>query len=190
MARAPKPKPPSKTGRRASSTGRSNPMVDQDNWRVKVQQSRLKFDDEQKKIYLRELAEHSRKGDAANAAGVCMNLVRSHIANDPEFEAAVAKALDRYRDKIVAHHQRLTLEGYTKPILGGQFKDVVVAEEKIYPIQLLAMELRKVDHAYRDKETASRPDIGGVLVAPAEASSAEDWAARYGADTAKKPDNA
>ncbi len=38
----------------ASTTGKADPQVDQTNWRVGLQTSRVKFDDAQKAIYLHD----------------------------------------------------------------------------------------------------------------------------------------
>ncbi len=68
----------------ATTTGKKNPKADQTNWRVKLQQSRLKFDDDQKDLYCSELREHGRKNRAARACGVAAATARRHIDNDPD----------------------------------------------------------------------------------------------------------
>lgn len=101
---------------RPSTTGKRNPKVDQSNWRTRLQQSRVKFDDDQKEIYLRELAEHGLKGRAAEAAGVCPQTVGNHLENDPDFEAAHNAALESYRDTLADEVRRRGRDGWLEPV--------------------------------------------------------------------------
>lgn len=159
--------------KRPSSTGKvKNVRADQSNWRKKLQTSRLKFDDDQKAVYLEEFAKHGRKADAAKVAGVSFQTVGNHRENDPEFAEAEAAALEVYRSRLIDHHQTLLFEGE----LHQRFdKDGNLVESKrVYPIQLISMELKKHDQGYREKQTVDLHHAGGVMVAPAEMTP-EEW---------------
>lgn len=174
-----KPRRPRKKPQ-ASTYGKLNPIADQSSWRVKLRTQSLKFDDEQKETYLVALSEHGQRMAAAAAAGVSLQCVRDHLKNDPDFAAAFDQALQAYRDKVVNVAQKLALEGIKRPIIGGLHKDEVVAHEMVYATNILAMELKRVEPGYRDKQVEQASDeTPGVLVAPAEVDSIEAWAAQY-----------
>lgn len=182
-------------GKRASTTGRRNPQADQSNWRKKLQASRIKFDDAQKDVYLKELARTGRKGQAAEAAGVSSQTVANHLDNDPDFSEAFDAALERYKALLTDEVRRRGVEGWTEPVF---FKGVRVTEpildedgkqvtdEEGSPLlryvgvqkfdsKLLELEIKRVDPSYRDKAGI---DIdtggGGVIVAPADMTP-EEW---------------
>lgn len=164
----------------ASTHGKFNPIADQSNWRVKLRAQSIKFDDEQKETYLVAISEHGRRTDAARSANVCPQTVANHLKNDPDFARAFDNAIGEYRDKVRGVAQKLALEGVEEPIIGGQFKDTVVATKLVYATNILAMEMRRTDPEYRDKQTEAVTDEAqGVLVAPAEVDSLEAWAAQY-----------
>jgi hypothetical protein len=161
---------------RRSTTGGSGPRnVDQTNWRKKLAAHRIKFDDDQKQVFLDHFRRHGRQHQAAEAAGVSPNCVRDHLENDPDFYEAYQSARDEYKDHIQEQVYRLAVEGVDKPIIGGEFKDEIVAYEKVFFPNLLAMEAKRVNPEYRDKQEHVHEHKGGVLVAPARQSPA-DWA--------------
>lgn len=55
----------------------------------------------------------------------------------------------------------------------------MVSEEKVYPIRLIELELKKHDEGYRDKREVDVKVSGGVLVAPPDVNSIDDWEARF-----------
>ena len=185
MAVKPKTTKPRKKRKspQASTTGKRNPKVVQDTWRTRLMTSRVKFDDDQKEIYLLALADHGRKGDAAKTAGVCPQTVLDHCRNDPNFEAAFNNALDAYRDKFVDHATNLALNGVEKRRYN---KDGDLVEEtKEYPIRLIELELKRVEPGYRDKQTIDMNHKGGVLLAPAGVSPA-DWMKQQAEENSEK----
>ena len=100
-----------------SSTGKvKNVKADQTNWRVKLQQSRIKFDDDQKQVYLVELAKHGLKGRSARAAGVSNQTVRDHMENDEEFATNYEEALEEYRDLLADEVRRRGADGWLEPV--------------------------------------------------------------------------
>jgi len=176
MASTEKPKrvSPRKGIKGPSSTGKVvNVEADQSNWRTKLMTSRIKFDDPQKQIYLNALATHGMKGRSAEAAGVSAQLVRDHLENDPEFQEGYASALETYRDRVVEHATNLALDGIE---VIKYNKDGDIVERRMdYPIRLIELELKRVDPAFREKQTIDvNQSGGGVLVAPAEMTP-EEW---------------
>lgn len=183
-------KPPRKKRKtHPSSTGKVVGVIaDQTNWRIKMQTSRLKFDDPQKQVYLAELRLTGRKGRAAQAAGVCGNTVDKHRDSDPDFAEAAAEAVETYNDHIAQHvHDAGTIgdlkpvfykgKRMTEPILdenGVHLKDpkgelrwrFVEVWEKNY--RMLEIEAKRGDPTYRDKTSIDLNTTGGgVILAPA-----------------------
>lgn len=185
MARDPD-KPRQSRPKTRSTTGNGNPTVDMTNWRVQLQRRRLKFDDVQKAKFLKALATHGMKGRAAEAADICLSIANNHREVDPEFAAAYEAAYEKYRDRVHKVVQKIAIRGLRKPIVGGEFRDQVVAYETIYATNILAMEMKRVDHAWREKTEITANVRGGVLVAPAEVADVTEWAALYGAKADEK----
>lgn len=188
-----------------------NVQADQTNWRNKLQLSRLKFDDSKKDIYIAALADRGKKGMAAEAAGVCLHLVRDHMKNDPDFGEAVENAINTYDDKISEEVRRRGHDGYLEPVYqkGMQALVSVVDPEtgeilydentgkprmklayiRKYSDRMLELEAKRVNPGYRDKQTIDLNSAGtGVLVAPADMTP-EAWIADQKAknENAKSP---
>ena len=149
-----------------SSTGRRNPEADQANWRRKMQQRRLKFDDRAKEVYLDVLARTGRKGLAAEAAGVAPQTVNNHIDNDPDFAESVEIAHETYSNHVVSKIEREALEGHTQPIFDKDGREI--GEKRIFETQLRLAMLKRFDTAYKERSEVDVNHGGGVLVAPAE----------------------
>jgi len=181
------------TGKRwrakSSSTGKVvDVQADQTNWRQKLQQSRIKFDDPQKDVYVTELREHGLKGRAAEAAGVSPATVTKHASIDPDFSEALDEALGTYRDRISNHVNLAGTVGDLMPIFhkGVRVTEPILNEDGTHALndkgepryqfaevrqknyQMLAMEAKRVEPSYREKTTIDlNQSGGGVLVAPA-----------------------
>lgn len=170
-----------------STTGRVQGVkVNQAAWRKKMQLRRIKFDDQQKKIYIAAMNDHALKGKSAQAANVSMQTVYDHLKNDPDFKQAFHEAIDAHADKIVAHHHKLLLEGEITRKYDKEGN--CIEETSKHPIRLIELELKRVEPEYRDKQTIDlNATGGGVLVAPADISP-EDWIKReMEENAAKKP---
>lgn len=148
-------------------------------WRSQIRMSRLKFDDEAKGIFLREYAKWGRMGESAAAAGVTPQTVRHHMEEDEEFANAVMIQEQEYKDKLIGHHQDLVFNGVEKKNYDRNGN--LVSETREYPIRLIELELKKHDKGYRDKQEVEVNHTGGVLVAPAETASVDDWEKRFSA---------
>lgn len=147
-------------------------------WRTVVRMSRTKFDDEAKARFLAVYARWGRMGEAASAAGVSSQTVRKALEEDEDFAEAMLIQEEEYKEKLIAHHQDLVFNGVEK---NRYDKDGNLIEtSRDYPIRLIELELKKHDKAYRDKQELEINHKGGVLVAPAEMSSVDDWEKRFG----------
>ena len=156
-------------------------------WRRQIKMSRIKFGDVEKGIFLETFRKWGRMGEAAAAAGVTTATVRTHIKDDEDFAEAVLLAEDEYREKLVGHHQDLVFNGTIKKSYDRNGN--LVSEETIYPIRLIELELKKHDSGYREKQEISHQHSGGVLVAPAEMGSIDDWQKKFENMRDITPDN-
>jgi len=147
------------------------------NWRQRIRMERIKFNDKAKGVFLEEYRKWGRMGESAAAAGVSTQCVRAHIESDEEFGNALVMAEEEYREKLIGHHQDLVFNGTQRESFdrNGQ----LVSTETIYPIRLIELELKKHDSGYRDKQEVQVNHTGGVLVAPAEMASIDDWEKRF-----------
>lgn len=151
------------------------------NWRVRIKSQQLKFDDEAKGRFLAEYAKHGRIGDSCKAAGVSHTTYLKHLESDTDFGEACLMAEKDYQSRLIAHHQDLVFEGTEK--VSYDRNGNIVSTEKVYPIPLIQMELRKHDEAYRDKREVDMKVSGGVLVAPSDVGSIEDWESKFAGET-------
>lgn len=142
--------------------------MDFSTWRKEVRAAKTGvFDDQAKAIFLLALQQHGREKDAAIAAGVHLSTARGHMDSDPEFALACDEAEAGFRDKLRAHQHDLVFNGVERPILGGKFKDEIVATEKSYPIPLILAELKATDpERYAPKQQMEVQHTGGVLFIP------------------------
>lgn len=156
------------------SKGKRNAKVDQSNWRHKLQQARIKFDDVAKQVFLDTYRVNGNlKMRAADASGVALQTVNEHLKNDRDFAAAFDEATAGWRDNVV---NKAIIEIALEGIQVTKFdKDGKVLEERRdHPVKLLEMELKRVDHSYRENATLDIIAGGGVLIAPAHMTPT-DW---------------
>lgn len=146
-------------------------------WRRRIKMSRKLLDDAGKARFLTEYRKWGRMGDAAAAVPCSTQVVRKEIANDEDFAEAVLMAEEDYRDKLIGHHQDLIFNGTIKKSYDRNGN--LVSEETIYPIRLIELELKKHDSGYREKQEVAVNHSGGVLVAPAEMGSIDDWEKKF-----------
>ena len=146
-------------------------------WRTRIKMSRTKFNEREKEIFLMEYAKWGRIGESAAAAGVSLQTVRKALDDDEEFAEAFLLQEEEYKDRLIGHHQDLIFNGTQKKSYDRNGS--LVSEETIYPIRLIELELKKHDPGYRDKQEVKINHTGGVLVAPAEMASIEDWEAKF-----------
>lgn len=147
------------------------PTRDWSDWQHRFSEEALrkvKFGSEEKMRFLEHYGKYGRKADAARAAGVCTETVNQHIKNDPAFALAVIECKALRADRIEAQAWHVAVEGVDEPIVGGEFKDEVVAHKKVYATNILAMLMKQSNPEYREKsELDLNATGGGVLVVPA-----------------------
>jgi hypothetical protein len=146
-------------------------------WRTKIKMTRLKMREEDMGPFLEEYAKWGRIGEAAAKVGLTPSNIKAAMAADEEFAEAVMLAEEAYRDKLIAHHQNLVFNGTIKRTFGKDGQ--VVSEEQIYPIRLIELELKKHDAGYREKHEVDMKVSGGVVIAPPDMKSIEDWEKRF-----------
>lgn len=147
-------------------------------WRERIKRVRNVFGDEQKFAFLKSYQIHGLITVAANEAGVTVGTVRKHMETDEDFGMACVEAEELYRDRVIQHHQDLLFNGTTKESYDRNGN--IISREKVYPIKLIEMELKKHDKSYTDRKEVDIKVGGGVLVAPAEMT-LEQWKEKYGA---------
>lgn len=146
-------------------------------WRTKIKMSRTKFNEKEKGIFLDEYRKWGRMGESAAAAGVSTQTVRKALEEDDDFAEAMLICENEYKDKLIGHHQDLVFNGQLKKTYDRNGN--LVSEERIYPIRLIELELKKHDQGYREKQEVAVNHTGGVLLAPSEAGSVDDWEKRF-----------
>lgn len=155
------------------------------NWRRRIKMSRIKFGDKEKGRFLDEYRKWGRMGESAALVGVSPQCVREHMHEDEDFAEAMLMAEQEYQEKLIGHHQDLVFNGTIKKSYDRNGN--LVSEETIYPIRLIELELKKHDSGYREKQEMAVTHSGGVLVAPAEMSSIDDWEKRFAKATDVSP---
>jgi len=146
-------------------------------WRTEIKMSAIDFDEDAKGIFLSEYKQHGRMGAACEAAKTTSPTVRRHMRNDKDFALAMLHAEEAYQSRLIEHHQDLVFNGTER--ISYDRNGCVSSKETIYPIQLIAMELRKHDEGYRDKREVALNVTAGVIVAPPELSM-EEWEKQFG----------
>jgi hypothetical protein len=149
---------------------------DEGNLRYRLVKRNNKFDEERQALFLEQIAEHGRPMTASKVCDVSMPRIREYAERNPEFAELYAEAMEAYKDRLLSHHQDLIFNGMLKKSYDRNGN--LVSEEKIYPIPLIQMELRKHDEGYREKREVTMDVKGGVFVAPAGLS-AEDWEKQF-----------
>lgn len=146
-------------------------------WRTVIRMSRKKFDDDAKARFLAVFGRWGRMGEAAAAAGVSTQTVRKAMEEDEDFAEAFMVQEEQYKEKLIGHHQDLIFNGIEKKRYDRNGN--LVEESREYPIRLIELELKKHDKGYREKQQMEITHKGGVLVAPAETKSVDDWEQRF-----------
>ena len=150
---------------------------DTGNWREMIKFTHRSLTEDDKGKILAEYSKWGRIGEAAAVAGVSSGVLKNEMKRDPDFAEAMLLAEEAYRDKLIGHHQNLVFNGTIKETYDRN--GVLVGKETIYPIRLIEMELKKHDAGYRERQEVDIKVSGGVLVAPAEVKSIEDWENRF-----------
>lgn len=168
---------PRRKGSRVGLIRRADPNSP-DGWRYVVGMQKHVFDDDAKQVFLEEYVKWGRMGEAAAACGFTPKTIRSAMESDPDFGEAVLIAEEAYKDKLIRHHQNLIFNGQVKETYDRNGN--LVSREVTYPTRLIELELKKHDPGYREKTEQTINVKRGVMIAPAEMNSIDDWEKKYG----------
>lgn len=146
------------------------------------------FTPERKQQYLELLRSHpDLKGCralCAEAVGISMHTVYDHMKRDPEFAQAFEDAIQAFIDEnLFAAALKRARDGVERPIIGGKFKDEIVAHERVYSDSIMLAMLRAHRPEFKDKADAGAApggNSGGVMIIPSAPSSLTDWQSQYG----------
>lgn len=175
-------------GRASSAPINAVPQADMTNWRRQMMESKLKFDDVQKQIFLDKLLETGKPGLSAAHAGVCQTTVARHRKEDPDFGEAYTRTLKLHAEDIVQRLETAAMEGFENDVYD---KDgVKIGIKTTFETQLRVAMLKRFDPEYKDRQEIEHKG-GGVMVAPA-AMTPEQWLAQQQAanEARQAPDGA
>lgn len=173
---------------RASTTGTFAPIADQTDWRKRLKDCRIKFDDKAKARYLAEYERTGIKGAAARAAGVTNETVLRHIKEvDPDFGEAAEEAWRAWASRVELKMSEEAIEGVlvtksrrVKATDGTDDWEEEVHREVKFETPLRAMIMKRINPEYRENSTlnVNAGSGGGVLVIPM-VSTREEWEALW-----------
>lgn len=143
----------------------------------------LPFTEERKARYVALLQETGLKYVSADAVGVDMETVRAHAKVDEAFARAVDTAQQIWIERnLITESVRRAMTGVDKPIIGGRFKDEIVATERVYSDGLMTVLLKALRPEFRDgpSAVATAGVNAGVMIIPAAPPSMADWQTQFG----------
>lgn len=150
---------------------------------------RVEFTAELKERFLEEYGKTALRAQSAALCGIALRTFEEHYTKDLEFRERVREAKRLYVENVyVAQARMFALEGVEEPIIGGQFRDEIVAYKKNLSTDMLKFLIRRDDATFRDG--AERQDEDGTgqtqgesglvgIVLPGKAMSNDDWKQRY-----------
>ena len=164
--------------------------IDMSEWRQQIRDSkRVKLDDVQKEVFLYWFARTNRKTHSAHAAGVCWQTVLNHMKADPEFEEQFKQAQHQYQDRLEQIAREVAQEGILEPIIGGKSKDKVVAHRRVIATNILAMQMKRANPEYKERQEIDLNHKGGVLLVPG-GMDMDEWIKNFGSPEAKSDSSA
>lgn len=123
-----------------------------------------------------------RKYLCAERVGVSYTTVDDHLKRDPEFAIAFEGARQAWIDEnLIGPALERAIKGTKKPLIGGQFRDQVVAHERVYSDSLMSMMLRAHRPEFKDKDVAlAQVGSAGVLIVPGAPETISEWQKQFG----------
>lgn len=141
------------------------------------------FTVERKEQFLAHLRRTGLRYRSAELTGVSYYTVNDHRNKDAEFRRLFEEAEQAYIDDVlVAAAEERAVRGVQKPIIGGKFKDEVVAHEQVYSDSLLTLLLKSRRKEYKegvDANAAGAAEAKASFAVPGAPMSQEEWKARY-----------
>lgn len=120
---------------------------------------------------------------SAHLCGIAVETIEKARANDKAFNAECIAVEKSFNDDLLRAATQRGIHGVPKPVIGGQFRDEIVAYEQVYSDGLLTtlMKNRHPDFRDGDQNTSQGPSGGGgVLVVPTRHQSIDSWATAEG----------
>lgn len=139
-----------------------------------------KLTEVQKRKFLEQLERVRVPHLAAKACGLKSWMVADEREVNEDFDREIHEILERDTDELVVEARRRAVEGVRKPIIGGRFKDEIVAHEMVYSDGLLQMLLKARRSEFRNGDGASIAVQSGVVVVPGMAGGVEEWEKKFG----------
>lgn len=168
---------------REQMNGRMKEPPPERDWNEAVKGTRLyegrwrRADDRAKATYLEILALTGRIGEAARAAGACMEVFRLLRLNDEKFKELHEEALQDYRDRLEAEAHRRAVEGWEEPVYQ---KGELVGYVTKHSDKMLELLLKRHIPEFTDRVAVDAKHSGGVMVIPQTALSEEEWEQQEG----------
>lgn len=128
---------------------------------VPVLQTRIPIcEPEAQKLFLDVLEITGSVRAACDACGImAVSTVEHHMNRDPDFEQRFEAAMQRHRDQLYAAAVQRAVHGYDVPIVGGPYKDEIVAYERKYSDSLLALLLKRHIPEFREAAASSSTKV-------------------------------
>jgi len=146
----------------------------------------IEFTEERKQRYIDYVREHGVYYLAAAHAGVTPETAIIHRKTDKEFGARVDEAKEQHTDMLVEAATARAVKGVRKPIVGGQFKDEIVAYEQVYSDGLMQtlLKSKRAEYGAQGVEAigggVGNGGGGGILIVPYAPHSIVEWVELYG----------
>lgn len=144
----------------------------------------VEFSPERREMYIDYVRDHGVFSLAAAYAGVTPETAQVHRKADPDFESLVQAAKEDHTDMLIQEATRRAVVGFDEPIIGGPFKDKIVAKKRIYSDSLLQTLLRskRAEYGAQGAEAigGGGGSGGGVLIVPYAPDSIVEWVELYG----------
>ncbi len=109
-----------------------------------------KFDETHQQRFCDALRVHANFGKAAAACGFSRTVVKNHIANNPEFAAAVEEATDDAIDLVEEQIRKRAIDGVQEPVF---YQGAKCGEVTKHSDTLLMFLAKKLSPAFREKTT-------------------------------------
>lgn len=159
------------------------PIVKDETWRERVENlNGIKFDDNAKLKFLKELDRTGKIGLACQVAGVSTTSWRTHARKDPKFLEAVEHTIKVFNESRAAQIEKQAIDGFREVIFGPNGEK---AYRRRYETQLRVMVLKAADkELYADHSTVDVNVQGGAFIIPATLNP-DDWEKQFAEQQAR-----
>ncbi len=155
-----------------------NPLIEGvETWRDRIQRMNgIKFDDDAKLDFLKELDRTGKIGLACQAAGISHTTYIDHKDRDPKFLEAVEHTIKVFNAGRAAKIERQAIMGFKEVVFGPNGER---EERRKFETQLRVMVLKAADREmYEDRTHLTLGVAGGAFIIPATLAPA-DWEAQF-----------